>query len=190
MARILILLAATFAALAASAARPSESAAAQMNYCETWADRVAENAPAARMDGSDRKAIRDKAFYECLNMDEEPPLPGNALGLFIDPSGSPFKALDAPPVETPPGAPLATGAADGKPADEEPVAQGDADEGDIVGSIETGQPVEDDGQGRGSGKPRGSQEWADFCARYYPNSFDRDTGTVVPVKLGRRVPCR
>ncbi len=184
MTRILLLLAALTAALTAGALRPGTAAAAQLSYCETWADRVAGHSPASRIDEESRVAIRDKAFYECLNMDEEPPLPDNALGLFIDPSGSPFKPLESPPVVTPPQAQPAA------PATEpDPVAQGDVDETQITGSVAQGA-VEDDGQGRGSGKPRGSQEWSDFCVKYYPKSFDPETGTVIPVKIGRRVPCR
>jgi hypothetical protein len=188
MTRILMFLAAAAAGLAVLTAVPSRAAAAQMSYCQTWADRVAEHtvAPPGQ---ADRKAIRDKAFYECLNMDEEPALPDSALGLFIDPTGSPFKSLDAPPVENAPGS-AATFSSDEQPPGPEPLAQGDADDGDMTGLAETGPASGDDGQGRGSGKPRGSEEWAAFCAKYYPRSFDPQTGTVVPAKLGRRVPCR
>ncbi|HSO48850.1 MAG TPA: hypothetical protein VLQ68_13080 [Rhizobiaceae bacterium] len=185
MTRILLLMAALTAALTVDAMRPGTAAAAQLSYCETWADRVAEHSPASRIDEESRITIRDKAFYECLNMDDEPPLPDNALGLFIDPSSSPFKPLESPPVVTPPQARQPV-----TPAQEpEPVAQGDADDVQVTNSV-SAPPSEDDGQGRGSGKPRGSQEWSDFCTKYYPRSFDPETGTVIPVKLGRRVPCR
>ncbi len=185
MARILLLILAVAVALLASASLHAPAQAAQMGYCEIWADRVAEHSPASRIDDESRIAIRDKAFYECLNMDDEPPLPESALGLFIDPSSSPFKPLESPPVMTPPEA--------RQPVlprqDREPVAQGDVDDAQVTGSVAK-LPAEDDGQGRGSGKPRGSQEWSDFCVKYYPKSFDPETGTVIPVKIGRRVPCR
>ncbi len=193
MTRILMFLAAAAASLAAFAARPPEASAASMAYCETWADRVAANSPEAG-DATGRKAVRDKSYFDCLNMDEEPPLPAVAQELYIDQSGSPFKTLEVPPVEAAPGsAPTFAApreAAVEEPASEQPVAQGDSDDGDVTGTVETEATGEDDGQGRGSGKPRGSPEWAEFCAKYYPKSFDPQTGTVVPVKIGRRVPCR
>jgi hypothetical protein len=173
---------------------PLAAGAATMNYCETYADRVAQYSPAAKADEQARQFVRDKAFYTCLNMDEEPPLPESALGLFIDPSSSPFRVLDAPEAVTAPAlAPQQPPASEGQ---EQPAQDGasvslDADTpGGSEGAGETGPAPADDGQGRGSGHAKGSDEWEAFCAKYYPNSFDPKTGTVIPAKLGRRVACR
>jgi hypothetical protein len=189
MPRILMHMTMLAVLLAALGWRPPLAAAAGMAYCEIWADRVAAVSQAVREQPAIRQSVRDRFFYECLNMDEEPPLPDAARNLFIDPSGSPFRSLDYPPVASAPGARPLPGQADPEPfaapaQPEEPLAQGDADEGEGAAG------AEDDGQGRGSGHPRGSPEWTAFCQKYYPRSFDPQTGTVVPVKLGKRVPCR
>ncbi len=173
---------------------PLAARAATMNYCETYADRVAQYSPAAKADDQARQFIRDKAFYECLNMDEEPPLPQDALGLSMDPTGSPFKVLDAPdaatartmaPQPSQPGE--KTG---GEAASVSMDADTPGESGGETGGGAAKTASADDGQGRGSGQPRGSEKWEAFCAKYYPNSFDPKTGTVIPAKLGRRVACR
>jgi hypothetical protein len=176
---------------------PLAAGAATMNYCETYADRVAQYSPAAKADEQARQFIRDKAFYACLNMDEEPPLPESALGLFIDPSGSPFRVLDAPVTATAPT--ILPQPSPATPLQDTPQETGGSLNADTPGNVvaraaegtgETGTPIEDDGQGRGSGHPKGSEKWEAFCAKFYPNSFDPKSGTVIPAKIGRRVACR
>jgi hypothetical protein len=174
---------------------PVAAKAATMNYCETYADRVAQYSPAAKADEQARQFIRDKAFYACLNMDDEPPLPESALGLFIDPSGSPFRVLDAPEAATAPTiVPQQREAGEGEASVS---LDADTPGETVTGSVTNGETggetdplLADDGQGRGSGHAKGSDEWEAFCAKYYPNSFEPKTGTVIPAKLGRRVACR
>lgn len=169
---------------------PQAARAATMNYCETYADRVAQYSPDAKAGEKARQFVRDKAFYECLNMDEEPPLPQDALGLSMDPSGSPFKVLDAPDPSLVPDQPelQAEPQKPAEPARKEASVSLDSDTPGV--SAKTSVAISDDGQGRGSGQAKGSEKWKAFCARYYPNSFDPKTGTVVPAKLGKRVACR
>jgi hypothetical protein len=36
----------------------------------------------------------------------------------------------------------------------------------------------------------GSAEWKNWCAQHFPKSFDPKTGTIIPLKTGKRTLCR
>jgi hypothetical protein len=46
------------------------------------------------------------------------------------------------------------------------------------------------GKWSGSGLPVGSPEWKAWCQEHFPNSFDPETGTIVPNSTGVRTACK
>ena len=145
---------------------PEGAAAAAPDYCALYAREQARVSP----EGDTAEALQraqDKAFYQCLNMDEAPPLPedsayaDDALGAGVTAEGD-ASAGDETLIEPDP-APAP------KP--------------------KRTRSAKASGSHRGSGFKQGSPEWKAWCQEHYPNSFDPKTGTVLPLGGGGRTMC-
>jgi hypothetical protein len=157
-----------------------EAAAASPEFCTLYAQEVADR---ARADGSAAGApavIRDRAYYRCLNQDDEPALPsvqaaaepkprdGDVTGTVSTPARTEAKANPEtqPGVKTPPAA----------------IAE-------VPEAAEPEPPkARAKGRFRGSGFQQGSKEWAAWCAGHY-KSFDPATGYYQPFS-GPKTLCR
>ena len=157
---------------AASAASPA--------YCALYAKEFAKQAAVESQGSLSPDRVHDRAYYKCLNMDDEPALPtayadptnGGIGGPFVEEEGS-----AAPFVEDV--------AVDATVIDEAIVKQ--------TAALEVDPPpatTKRTGKRRGSGLAMWSPEWKDWCARHFPKSFDPKTGTIIPVKTGKRTACR
>lgn len=93
-----------------------------------------------------------------------------------DANGDDAKSIDAPaPAEQPA---------------EAPAVAATAARSDEASSGATTAPARRTGRRRGSGLPQGSPELALWCLEHFPNSYDPDTGTIVPFETGVRTLCR
>lgn len=140
------------AALAAGFA-PGTAMAASMEYCERYAQETLTVLTAAGMANESPQLVRDRAFYECLNMDDEPPMPSALAG--------------------------------GEPATRA-IEQGSAEADEPAVEIAEQEPVRKRGRSR---MEPGTAKWRDWCREHFPNSFDEDTGSIVPSATGRREQC-
>lgn len=144
---------------------PDGAAAAAPDYCALYAREQARVTAGASTAEALQRA-EDKAFYQCLNMDEDPPLP-EASAYSDEPAG-----------------PDLTGEGDAAVGDEtavEPAAK-------PVAKPKPVRSARASGGYRGSGLKPWSPEWKAWCAAHYPNSFDAKTGTVLPFG-GKRTLC-
>ena len=135
------------------------AAAAAPDYCALYAREVARLAADANTIAALQR-VQDQAFYKCLNMDEDPPLPDESAYADGPGDGAIF------------------GEGDAMVGDEvvEPAPKATATRTAKAGAF------------KGSGLKRGSAEWKAWCAEHYPNSFDPKTGTVLPYG-GKRTIC-
>ena len=147
--------------------------AASPAYCRLYAREVVKLAAIDSQVSISNERIQDSAYYKCLNMDDEPVLPTADAGSESDGVGGPF--VEA----TEPIAP----AVDQTIVEEIAAPQSDS----TSPQVETKKPT---GKWRGSGLAAWSTEWKKWCAEHFPNSFDADTGTVIPYKTGERTICR
>ena len=155
--------------LAALASEPA--AAASPAYCALYAreyanQMVQEGAPAGMA-----VRVQDQAYDRCLNQDDDPALP----------TASAYFGADV----------------DGQGGSLEPISQGDISEGDEVAAPARSAPAatkvaastQRTGRRRGSGLAAWTPEWAAWCAKHFPNSFDPQSGTIVPYKTYQRRFC-
>ena len=159
------------AGTAAEAAAPA--------YCALYAREYANQftAAAGQPEGAEQR-IQDEAYYRCLNQDQEPELPATSAYAWTEldagARGGPFEPLVRKPDSTTTASiPASAGAADGAdPVPPKPVA-GAAPKRTY----------------HGSGLTAWSPEWKAWCHAHFPNSFDENTGTVVPPN-SPRIFCR
>ena len=142
------------AAVLASGFAPGTAMAASMEYCERYAQETLSVLTAAGMAKESPQLVRDRAYFECLNMDDEPPMP-SALTAGLEP--------DAAAIE-----------------------QGSAEADEPAIEIAGREPARKRGRSR---LEPGTAKWRDWCREHFPNSFDEDTGTIVPSATGRREQC-
>ena len=140
------------------------AAAAAPDYCALYAREVARVTAEANTAESFQRT-QDRAFYQCLNADEDPPFPDQSA--YADTIGD--------------GAIIGEGDA---VADDEIVEP--APKAPRPAAVKTAKV----GKYTGSGLKQGSAEWTAWCRAHYPNSFDPKTGTVLPQSGGGRVLCR
>jgi len=143
--------------------------AASPTYCALYAKEFVKHAAIDSQGSVPASRIHDRAYHKCLNMDDEPLLPTAYVDPGNDRSGAPFAAIEE-----------AYQTGDGAP-------QGDAGP---EPSFETTAALEPEEGAPRSGHAMGSPEWRAWCSRRFPNSFDPETGTVVPYKTGVRTVCR
>lgn len=155
---------------AASAASPA--------YCALYAKEYARHAMSQSQGSVPEGHVHDRAYSKCLNMDDEPPLPTAYVDPQQDGIGGPF-------------VPVEEGSAGEGPdvAVEAPSAPQDNLEQTNWGEMAVSQPKGTD-DSVNSGLPVGSAEWATWCRKHYPRSFDPATGTVVPSATGVRTACK
>jgi hypothetical protein len=164
-----------FASLAAGAA-----SAASPAYCALYAreyalDTVQPNAAAGML-----QSIQDQAYYRCLNMDEDPPLPRKSAYFGTD--------LAKP---SPAAAALATAIVeDAKPTTPKPTAAPKPTQSRTVATASASRTSTSTSSRRGSGLSAWTPEWEAHCAKYFPNSWDPKTGTVLPYGSGKRQLCK
>lgn len=156
---------ATLTAGTASAASPAYCAL----YAREYANQVVDVGASAKVAIN----VQDQAYYRCLNQDEDPALP-TASAYFGSDVENPAPARSL--------ATIAKGSP--SPGDAKKVSGGQASapqKANLVASTSSG--------GRSRGLVRWSPEWVAKCEKYYPNSFDPDTGTVLPYHASSRRMC-
>lgn len=150
--------------------------AASPTYCALYAKEFVKHATVDSQGPVPTDRTHDRAYHKCLNMDDEPVLPT----AYFDADGEGAGEVGGPFV------------ADENKTD---IGTGDGDlGGGAMASFETGpkpatreQPTT---EWVGVGLPAGSPELRAWCEEHYPNSYDPDTGTVVPYDTGVRTACR
>ena len=162
------------------------ASAASPAYCALYAKEYARQATADSQGSLSPTHVHDRAYSKCLNMDDEPPLPSAYVdpqqdgigGPFVeegDGSGTPDVTTDVTMQQD-----VVLEPEDGA----EPIEQ--------TASIEAAQPARSKRSGArsGSGFTPGSAEWKNWCQEHFPNSFDPETGTIVPSATGKRTACK
>jgi hypothetical protein len=155
-------------ALAALAIFAERADAASPGYCALYAREyaVARIAPTSAGNAlGARQRLEDQAFNRCLNLDIEPDFP--ATSVYYGATAEDIVGV---------------------------IAEGDASYGDetlIADPAPAPKPKKQiaSAVGRGDLTP-GTSSWRNWCADHYPNSFDPNTGTVLPFGNQSRVPCR
>jgi hypothetical protein len=160
----------SLAGLGLAALATDMASAASPAYCALYAreyanQMVQEGAPAGMT-----VSVQDQAYYRCLNQDEGPALPA-ASAYFGTDIGGPEDSVAT-------------------------ISQGDASEGDEVPvSADSGPKPKavaaaaSSSTTRRGNLPNWSPEWVAKCKKYYPNSFDPKTGTVLPYHASSRRMC-
>jgi hypothetical protein len=145
------------------------AAAASPEFCTLYAQEYADQQK-ADADQGDMSLIRDKAYYKCLNMDDEPQLPSVAATV-----GKTDTVQVA--VATKVAEPEQTGSV--------------ASVASLDESVEPPAPAatkSKKGRRWTSGHPKGSKEWVAWCSANY-KSFDPKTGYYKPFD-GPKVLCK
>jgi hypothetical protein len=158
------------------------ASAASPVYCALYAKEYAKQAAAESQGSLSPERVHDRAYYKCLNMDDEPVLPtayaepeGGVGGPFVEEEGSTAPFLEEMEADKP--------AVDATAINETIVQQ--------TAALEPDQPVRQrTGKRRGSGFAMWSPEWKNWCAQHFPRSFDAKTGTIIPLNSGKRTLCR
>ena len=136
--------------------------------------------------------VEDQAYYRCLNQDEDPPLPQASASL---------AGVSAPVAIVPRSTLKGEGPTEIKPESveakviETPTMNRPKPEGTAATAAGTRNPLPAKSGGavyRGSRLPPWTAEWAEWCAKYFPRSWDPVTGTVVhgSTTTGERVLCK
>jgi hypothetical protein len=161
------------------------ASAASPIYCALYAKEYAKHAAAESQGSLSPERVHDRAYYKCLNMDDEPMLPtayaepegGGVGGPFVEEEGSAASFGEAE-TDTP--------SVDATAIDEAIVQETAVLEADPPPA----KSAKRSGKWSGSGLAMGSPEWKSWCARHFPKSFDPKTGTIIPLKTGKRTVCR
>jgi hypothetical protein len=170
---------APLAALAFCAMAGAASAASPA-YCALYAKEYARQAMSDSQGSLPETHVHDRAYSKCLNMDDEPPLPTAYVDPAQDGIGGPF-------------VPVEEGSAGEVPAVvvEAPVApRQDLEQTSWNEMAVPAAKPKRTGKWTGSGYPTGSPEWKAWCQEHFPNSFDLETGTIVPSATGVRTACK
>jgi hypothetical protein len=166
------------AALGSAAAAIGSAKAAAPAYCALYAREFAVDSVQPGAAAGMLQSVQDQAYYRCLNQDEDPPLP-KASAYF----GTGIAATVAFPGRTAPGVPAAApkpASAAAAPSTEVPAAAPRV----VVTARASAAGY------RGSGMTPWTQEWMDWCARNFPNSWDDKSGTVLHYGSGSRELCK
>lgn len=115
--------------------------------------------------------ILDQAYYQCLNMDVEPAFPETSVyyGVALNDI---LEGLIAP-VE---------GIAEGDAVADETIVEAEPAPQPKPKATQTASR----GSGRGSGFEAWTPEWAAWCKKHFPNSFNPEDGTIKPYDEARR----
>ncbi len=183
------MMAATGLAFCLFAGTGTPANSASMAYCAFYAQQRTLVASPQDLTIQQPQTLRERAFYECLNMDDEPPLPVHGRVLSVE-ATSELAFIDAMSQES-----------GLLPIDAEPVREAEqaakAEPIDTAGSVAALKETENETAAMARQEPKpiitglkvGSPEWEAWCSKHYPNSFDAKTGTVVPNSTGQRTKC-
>jgi hypothetical protein len=159
------------------------AAAASPDYCMVYAKETARQVIAKDESELTRDLVYDRLYHKCLNMDEEPDLPAAYAerpvkrgNIAADDDAAITSILEDAAAETP--------TVDATAIDESVVKRTAA-----IESEKTSAPARRTGRWRGSGYAMWSPQWRDWCAEHFPNSFDPQTGTILPYGKAEREPC-
>jgi hypothetical protein len=133
----------------------SEARAASPEYCTVYAHASSDPEGAAAASADDTEALQrayDKAYYECLNLDDEPKLPADFADRTADPPG--------------------VGEGDISTGDEQPVMKKQATKVSVKKTASVEKPRRKKWR---SGLEAGTPEWVNWCTNTY-KSFDPKTG--------------
>jgi hypothetical protein len=156
------------AGLAALTSAAGAAWAASPVYCALYAKEFVKHAAVESQGSIPPSRIHDRAYYKCLNMDDEPLLPTAYADPGRDETDGPFSFVE--------------GASE--PAEKA------TKESTVRAAAASGPERVPEGAGASSGHAMWSPEWRAWCSQHFPNSFDPKTGTVVPYKTGVRTTCR
>lgn len=136
------------------------ASAASPEFCALYAQEYVDRYGADSKKEGAAGLVHDRAYYKCLNQDDEPKLPAAQAATDINNRDS---------VAVTVGTKVGPAKVENKtPAAE--VAKADPNDGD------DGKPdVKKPGRHRGSGFAHGTKEWAAWCGKHY-KSFDPKTG--------------
>jgi hypothetical protein len=155
---------------AASAASPA--------YCALYAKEYVRHAAVDSQGSVPSTLIHDRAYHKCLNLDDEPLLPTAYTDPQTDGIGGPFVMEEG---STDAGNLNAAEATTEEPAIGETAA--------LESDPQPAKAKRRAGGWSGSGFAMWSPEWKAWCAEHFPNSFDPETGTIVPYDTGVRTAC-
>jgi hypothetical protein len=206
----LLLPLAPFCVIAAS----DVAGAASPSYCALYAREYATDTVQPRAAPGMLQSVQDQAYYRCLNLDEDPPLPKASAYFGTDVIDS---APVAPVVNKPAGGATPPTAPQPRPAPTRSVASASIGSGvvdskssppaartSIVAAPPPPQapdvkPAETRSVAsastyratyHGSGMTAWTPEWKTWCARNFPNSWDPATGTILNFGADRRELCK
>jgi hypothetical protein len=201
------LLLVTFAGFAAASIGSTGALAASPSYCALYSREYALNTVQPTAAAGMFQSIQDQAYYRCLNQDEDPPLPQKSayFGTDVTKAGaaSAANAATRAAIATDVTRPAATSAAIAADA-AKPGAANAATSAAIADTIVTPpipkpappRTIVTANASRAPAPYRGSQmqawtpEWAAWCARNFPNSWDAKSGTVLHYGSGDRELCK
>jgi hypothetical protein len=159
------------------------ASAASPAYCALYAKEYARQATAESQGSLSPTHVHDRAYSKCLNMDDEPPLPTAYVDPQQDGIGGPFVEEGSIAAEPEVVAPEVVAAEPDAPKENLEQANWN----------EMAQPAakpKRTGKWSGSGFETGTPEWKNWCQEHFPNSFDPETGTIVPSATGVRTACK
>ncbi len=156
------------AGLGLAALTAGTASAASPAYCALYAREYANQMVEVGAPARTAISIQDQAYYRCLNQDEDPALPTASAYFGTD-------VEDPAPVPS-----LATISKDNASQDDAtPVAEPKAPAPRTASKLSR----------RSGTLVVWSPAWVAKCKRYYPNSFDPKTGTVLPYHASSRRMC-
>ena len=148
-----------FAAFAVLLSFGGAALAASPAYCALYADEFLKHADG---EGSvPPTLVHDRAYHKCLNSDDEPPLPAAYFDPAAESIGGPFLEEDSTKKAT----------VDPEPTKKTP-AKAKEPTSRVAYHLERWTP-----------------KWKAWCAAHFPNSFDPESGTVLPFNSNKRTAC-
>jgi len=146
--------------------------AASPAYCALYAREYANQMVQKDAAPGMAVSVQDQAYYRCLNRDEEPALPAASAYFGTDVTGE--RALLGTISE-----------GDISLNDEEPVVTAPQPAPAPAATATATQTT----VGSRSRRVPWTPEWVAWCSSHFPNSFDLETGTIIPYETNRREFC-
>lgn len=162
--------------------------AASPDYCSVYAKEISKQTLSANKSNLSADRVHDRLYHKCLNMDEEPALPAAYAETPLDGIGGSLadeRSIDNRSMESiVEEATSESPTVDATAIDESVVKRTAA-----IESKKATTPATRQGQWSGSGYAMWSPEWRSWCEEHFPNSFDPESGTVLPYDKTEREPC-
>lgn len=162
--------------------------AASPDYCSVYAKEISKQMLSANKSNLSADRVHDRLYHKCLNMDEEPALPAAYAETPLDGIGGSLadeRSIDNRSMESiVEEATSESPTVDATAIDESVVKRTAA-----IESKKATTPATRQGQWSGSGYAMWSPEWRSWCEEHFPNSFDPESGTVLPYDKTEREPC-